>query len=36
MGTRPVWLVTKAGGFGDADALRRIGQRLREGAPGGA
>jgi len=33
MGSRPVWLVTKAGGFGDANALRTIGQRLRDGVP---
>lgn len=33
MGSRPVWLVTKAGGFGDAAALRTIGQRLRDGVP---
>ncbi|MBK8018563.1 MAG: four-carbon acid sugar kinase family protein [Betaproteobacteria bacterium] len=33
MGTRPVWLVTKAGGFGDPEALREIGRRLRVGAP---
>lgn len=25
---RPLWLVTKAGGFGDPDALREIGRRL--------
>ena len=29
MGTRPVWLVTKAGGFGDDQALLDIGRRLR-------
>ncbi|MBI1395165.1 MAG: hypothetical protein GC151_04225 [Betaproteobacteria bacterium] len=33
IGTRPVWLVTKAGGFGDPGALRDIGRRLRAGAP---
>jgi uncharacterized protein YgbK (DUF1537 family) len=33
IGTRPVWLVTKAGGFGDADALIEIGRRLRVRAP---
>jgi uncharacterized protein YgbK (DUF1537 family) len=33
IGSRPVWLVTKAGGFGDADALGEIGRRLRLGAP---
>ncbi|MEI7968129.1 MAG: four-carbon acid sugar kinase family protein [Betaproteobacteria bacterium] len=33
LGTRPVWLVTKAGGFGDAGALCEIGRRLRLGAP---
>jgi uncharacterized protein YgbK (DUF1537 family) len=26
---KPVWLVTKAGGFGDRDALREIGRRLQ-------
>ncbi len=33
IGTRPVWLVTKAGGFGDATALAEIGRRLRIRAP---
>jgi uncharacterized protein YgbK (DUF1537 family) len=33
IGTRPVWLVTKAGGFGDAAALSEIGRRLRVRAP---
>lgn len=33
IGSRPVWLVTKAGGFGDVDALAEIGRRLRVGAP---
>jgi uncharacterized protein YgbK (DUF1537 family) len=28
------WLVTKAGGFGDADALLQIGRRLRAGCAG--
>lgn len=32
-GPRPVWLVTKAGGFGDAHTLRNIGRLLRVGAP---
>lgn len=33
MGSRPVWLVTKAGGFGDSEALKIIGRRLRDGVP---
>jgi len=33
IGTRPVWLVTKAGGFGDSTALSEIGRRLRVRAP---
>jgi uncharacterized protein YgbK (DUF1537 family) len=33
IGTRPVWLVTKAGGFGDADSLSEIGRRLRVRVP---
>lgn len=35
MGSRPVWLVTKAGGFGDADTLRQIGRLMRASSPGG-
>ena len=34
--TRPVWLVTKAGGFGDGNALAEIGRRLRARAPAAA
>jgi uncharacterized protein YgbK (DUF1537 family) len=30
---KPLWLVTKAGGFGDRDALREIGRRLRSTSP---
>jgi uncharacterized protein YgbK (DUF1537 family) len=36
IGTRPVWLVTKAGGFGDGNALAEIGRRLRARAPAAA
>jgi len=35
MGSRPVWLVTKAGGFGDADTLRQIGRLIRASSPVG-
>jgi len=30
---KPLWLVTKAGGFGDRDALREIGRRLQSTSP---
>lgn len=33
LGTRAAWLVTKAGGFGNADTLAEIGRRLRSTAP---
>jgi uncharacterized protein YgbK (DUF1537 family) len=35
MGSRPVWLVTKAGGFGGADTLRQIGRLMRASTPAG-
>lgn len=35
MGSRPVWLVTKAGGFGAADTLRQIGRLMRASSPVG-
>jgi uncharacterized protein YgbK (DUF1537 family) len=35
MGSRPVWLVTKAGGFGAADTLRRIGRLMRASSSAG-
>lgn len=30
---KPLWLVTKAGGFGDREALREIGRRLQSTSP---
>jgi uncharacterized protein YgbK (DUF1537 family) len=29
---RPLWLITKAGGFGTPDTLREVVERLRHGA----